>query len=514
MRRLGLFFLLTACASGPSGAPGVVAPGLAAGVGAAGQIASARTYEAPPGPTGPLTFDLPPVQWKTLDHGLTVGLIENHALPLVQVRVIVRGGRALDQENIGITALTAEILKAGGAGAWSGREIASELDSLGVRYGVQVGADAVEYAFAFDATQVDGAMAVIGAMFTRPRFDAIEYAKLKRRERERVLDLAKTSGRWSAKTVLNERIYGARGVHPYAAPDLLASDVEKITLDDCKEHWRGKFVAGSMTVIVAGDIALGPVSALLQERFAEVPKGSVAVAVPPAPAPQERDVITLIDRPGSTQSDIYVAALGPERHAGEWIRWAALGEILGGISGRLFLDIREKQSLAYGVGAGVREEKFGPSVLVAFAGTQSSKTTRALAALRDHLRAAGESAPSAPELSTATRFLSDGAAVQFSTLSAVVQEVGRAHVLGLPAGYLTTQRTALGTMSPSDVYGEAASHLSAPPIVVVVGDAAKVSGSLVRLGPVRVVDPAKDFAEVHRLAANPNAAWESPASTE
>src|SRR4029077_17412142 len=49
----------------------------------------------PPAPP-PTTFTFPAVKSQTLANGLVVQVVENHALPLVAVRVLVEGGALLD----------------------------------------------------------------------------------------------------------------------------------------------------------------------------------------------------------------------------------------------------------------------------------------------------------------------------------------------------------------------------------------------------------------------------------
>src|ERR1700683_4538559 len=66
------------------------------------------------------------------------------------------------------------------------------------------------------------------------------------------------------------------------------------------------------------------------------------------PTPPESTHVIVANRPKSVQSDVIVTELLPDRHAPNWpADRVALQVLGGGPTGRLFLDVREKRSLAY-----------------------------------------------------------------------------------------------------------------------------------------------------------------------
>src|SRR5207244_8025744 len=116
--------------------------------------------------------------------------------------------------------------------------------------------------------------------------------------------------------------------------------------------------------------------------------------------------------------------LGPARKDDTWTAVKVANQILGGgVSGRLFLDVREKRSLAYNTRSSVGELARGPAPITAYAGTQTAKTGLAVQALLDNLKRISTEPASNDELNTARRYLADVFAVRMETAGAVPDTV-------------------------------------------------------------------------------------------
>ena len=91
--------------------------------------APAPAREEPPaaGPSPDWKF---PVMEERSVGGLALRVIERHALPLVQLELVVKTGSASDGDRPGLAAIAAELLKAGGAGKWGARALLDAVESL------------------------------------------------------------------------------------------------------------------------------------------------------------------------------------------------------------------------------------------------------------------------------------------------------------------------------------------------------------------------------------------------
>jgi hypothetical protein len=206
-----------------------------------------------------------------------------------------------------------------------------------------------------------------------------------------------------------------------------------------------------------------------------------------------------------------VAGLGPERSTPAWPALAAANQILGGgVAGRLFLDVREKRSLAYGTGSSLEEPAHSQVPIVLSAGTQTAKTGLAVQALLENLDKMATQPPTDAEIGMASRYLSDSFLFRTETVGAVADLTAKLAVLGLPDDYYDQYRAALRKLDKGSVY-EAAQHWFAlkNPVIVVAGDAARIGKPLSHFAKVVVIDPEHDFQPGKQLPMDPNQPLES-----
>src|SRR5262249_35974941 len=99
---------------------------LAAGRSSAQQLDRSKRPEIPP--KAPLSF--PSVGVRTLANGLSVRIVENHALPLVAVRVAIESGSLLDPEGKeGLFTLDTLLIR-DGTKSMTGDQLAQAVDEL------------------------------------------------------------------------------------------------------------------------------------------------------------------------------------------------------------------------------------------------------------------------------------------------------------------------------------------------------------------------------------------------
>jgi len=505
LRALPLFGLVAAgCHTQPPAAPvSVPAP-----VPEAPKETVQPAREAPPESGPPRETPFPKIEHQDLANGLALDVVQAHTLPIVQIRVLVKSGAAADGDNTGLANLTAKMLKDGGAGRYSSKDLLAKIETLGADLGIEVGPDSTVLSLAVSKAHFDEAIDLLGTVTREPRFDEQEFGKLKKRQVQKLADKAKSSGTWAATMLLWRELYRLpTGLHPYASYDAVPSELSKITPQFCRDFYRKNFTPKNTEIVVGGDID-GDTARKSVERAFGSWKGSEAAALTFAEAtPPEHLKILLADRPKSAQSDIYVGMLGPSRKDESWTAVKVANQILGGgVSGRLFLDVREKRSLAYNTRSSVGELARGPVPLTAYAGTQTAKTGLAVQALLDNLKRISSDPASDDELNTARRYLSDIFAVRMETIGSVADMVVSLKVLGLPDDYYDAYRKEIRTVSSDSALKGIGEHIrEGHTIIAVSGDAEKIGPVLAHFGEVLVFNPEKEFERIRTIPANPSA---------
>lgn len=486
---------LLACAAAP---PPVAAPPVVATAIPAPQSAAlpADPLATPP-PSG-ITRDakFPAISHSRLDNGLELRVVTRKNYPIIELRLVLFSGVASDGAEPGVAAVAGELLKAGGAGPWNAADLAERAESLGASLDVVTERDSTRITLAVTTADLDAALDLLGAVAQKPRFAPVEFDKLKQRELERVRNSAKASAGWAASMVLYRELFDLpTAVHPYAHYDAKPSELNKLTLASCKRWYQTNVTPANATLVVAGDVDAKTAEAAARRVFSgwkgPKPNGQTYND----PLPQEGRTVWLVDRPHSAQSQIYVAGLGPARSTPAWPALAATNQILGGgVAGRLFLDVREKRSLAYGTGSSLEEPAHSPVPIVLSAGTQTAKTGLALQALLENLEQIASAPPSDAEVGMATRNLSDSFLFRTETLGAVADLTVKLAVLGLPDDYFDEYRSSLRKLDNRTVYDAAQKYFKVKnPVIVVAGDAARIALPLSHFARVVVIDPEHDF---------------------
>jgi predicted Zn-dependent peptidase len=355
------------------------------------------------------------------------------------------------------------------------------------------------------------ALDIVGAVAQKPRFDATEFNKLKQRESDRVKSLARTSAGWAASMVLWSKLYELpSAVHPYSRYDALPRDIDAIRLEDCRAWHKREFSPKNALLVLSGDVDPEEASEQAKRTF-----GAWTGQAPEAPsftAPLSPGAIAvyLVDRPSSPQAEVYVATLGPERTSVEWPVLRVTTQILGGgVASRLFLDVREKRSLAYRTRAAAEQVAHGPVPIILSAGTQTAKAGVAAQALLEHFDALSKSAPTDEELDIATRFLSDVFLVGVDTVATIATMSADLAVYGLSNDWYDGYRAAVRDVKGPAVFGLSQQYFKPQKaMLVVAGDAARLGKPLSHFGAVRIVDAEHGFVVKTTIPQDATASFE------
>lgn len=441
----------------------------------------------------------PQVHHLMLPSGLAVDVVEHHGLPLVAVRLVLDAGQAQDGLKPGRARLCAQLLKAGGAGALSPLELVQHADALGSFIEVETGPDATELAMSVAASDLESAVELLTKVVQQPRLDALEFDRLKQRELERTQSQMLSDADWQAHVVLFKRLFGS---HPYAHFDALPSELSAISLADCQSWFRSEVVPSHAELVIVGDLDVARGEAAARRSFQAGHGHPVGRVGWKGVESRTQRKIWLIDRPGLVQSEVFVAGLGPQRGSASWPAVAVENQILGGpTSGRLFQDVREKRSLAYRTGSSLLELKMGRVPLILSAGIRVEKTSETLQALLAQGAALTKKAPEDAEVTTAVRYLTDSFLFRTEQVGDLAKLVAKLHVLGLPEGYYDSYRERLASVDPGSAFAAALQTLDLwSPLVVIVGDAARVEQSLRSFGDVAVLNPREEFATSRELS--------------
>ncbi len=184
-----------------------------------------------------------------------------------------------------------------------------------------------------------------------------------------------------------------------------AEAVSRFDLDAVAAHQRRLVHAPNLVLSAVGDVEPDDVAAALGARLADLPSGPFA---PPqagtfTPPDESRERVLHKER---SQAHLVIGFAGltvddPDREALE-----VIVQLLAGQSGRLFLELRDRQGLAYAVSA-ANVEGLAPGyfAFATYIGTAPEKLDAARAGMVDQLAQLLDGPPSEAELEGARRHL-------------------------------------------------------------------------------------------------------------
>ncbi|AGC42533.1 M16 family peptidase [Myxococcus stipitatus DSM 14675] len=316
-----------------------------------------------------------------LPSGATVLVRVEPAVPLFAVRAAFMGGlRYETAADNGITTLLSRSLTRG-TPTRDAEEISQLVDIYAGSMGGMAGRNSMNLRGEFLSRHFESAFRLFADSVLHPSFPEAEVA----RERTLMLqDILTREDKPSsvAFDLFNRTLYRT---HPYRMPSLGEKESVEALGPEALRAYHARYMDPSQLVLtVVGDVKVDEVLALAREYFGK-PKGQAA----PAPviateaglesARVEKRVLA------KAQTHLVMGFRGltindPRRHALE-----ALTGVLSGQGGRLFVELRDKRSMAYSVSS-FAVEGVEPGYFAAYMGTSPEKVDAALDGIRAELR--------------------------------------------------------------------------------------------------------------------------------
>ena len=447
--------------------------------------------QAPPPSAAPKESKFPGVERSVLGNGMKLAVVTAKAMPVVHVRVLLNAGDGFGAP--GVAYLTAQLAKDGGTRAYASADLMRRIESLGANLAIATDLDSTVLSTAVTKDQLGEAISLLSQVLREPRFDENELRKLKTRATDDAEERARSDGWYTGTRTIFHELFPEKS--PYAEWGILPSAVGRIDGQQIRDFHRRFWIPKSAELVLAGDVEPTVAKTLAEENFGRWTGGDPQKVDFVAPHGTTKTHVIVAHRAKSAQSDVFVASLAPERKTVDWPATRVAVQVLGGgVSGRLFADVREKRSLAYRTMAQVLELAHGSQPLVLYAGTETAKTGQAVSGLLENLSRMTSAPPTDQETDAARRYLSDIFAVRMETVGSIADMIVQQDKLGLPDGHWDAYRKELRAVS-TEKTTDAAKKLYAQNgyLVVVAGDADAVTESLAKFGDVTVIDPEKEF---------------------
>ncbi len=449
-----------------------------------------RTQEPPPLPE--TEFSPPRIQTDKLSNGAGLFLVEDHALPLLQVNLVLRSGWAADPLNRpGTAALTADMLDEG-TRSRSALAIADEVRALGALLGTDSSFDSSDIILNVLKSRLSRGLELMADVVLHPTFPEKELARKKKLYLGRIQQEARQP-LVTALKLFFRLLYGEG--HPYAQPYTgsgTAASLETITRADLERFYRGHYSPDNAAFMVVGDITLSEAVNAIERSFAAWLKRKVEAPKVPSPAPSDSTRIYIVDRPGAAQSALVAGNIALARSHPDFTACEVVNNALGGMfTSRLNANLREEKAYTYGARSfffGTRE----PGPFVCYTQVETQYTGKSVIEIVKELHDIAGSRPLVgSELESSRDNLIKSFPQNFETLSAVALQVDEIYSYGLPLDAWADYVGSIKRVDEGVALKAAREYIRADALlIVIVGDRAKIEPELrgLNLGELRIID--------------------------
>ena len=472
-----------AAAAAPAKPP---APAPAAAAAPTTPDAPFRASKPAPAPGEP-KFQAPVPKVAALANGARLLVVENRSVPLVSIELVVRAG--VDEEPAskgGLAGFTADML-AEGTARLPALEFAARVEDLAAHLSVAADLESARLRLNCLTETLPEALELLAEALLTPAFRPEDVERV-RGILLTGLEQKKATPQALAADEAARIVYGER--HPRGRPSGgTPESIRAITLADLKGFHAAFYDPKTAIVSVSGDVSAAEVKALLDQKLAGWKSRRGAEPRRPAFPTVGARSVTLVDKPGASQSQVWVVGeLFPAGHA-DRVPMGVLNGVLGGLFGsRLNLNLRESKGYSYGVRSSLRLDS-DRGWLVAAGGLQSRFTAESVTEFEKELAAMATGELREGELARAKEALVRGLPVALETNDAVAGSLATAAAMGLPLDWFAQLPGRIARVQAADVARVARAWIRPERMpVIVVGPRAEVEEKLkaLQLGPLTV----------------------------
>jgi predicted Zn-dependent peptidase len=306
---------------------------------------------------------------------------------------VAAGLKEEPDERLGLTNLLAEMLFQG-TESRDVRQLTEEFEEIGARKGGEAGTEFARYSAQIVHNRLDRALELIADVVLHPSFPADEFTQMRnvqlqeirRRDDEpmrRIFDLVRE--RFYAGTHLGRPALGTR------------ETVETLAPEHLRAFWQARYRPQGALFAIAGNFDWDHAVEQVSGRFGGWDGAS------PAGSPERPNPVSgvAIEQREGNQEHIGMAFPFPTYGDPDYYAAAVVSEVFGGgMTARLFREVREKRGLVYSVSSSFAPNgSFGAEFV--YAGTTPEKAHETVQVVLDELRKLGADGVTDDELARA-----------------------------------------------------------------------------------------------------------------
>jgi len=389
------------------------------------------------------------VQEVTSPGGIKAWLVEEHALPLVAIKMAFRNsGTAYDPKGKeGRATMTAALLLEG-AGDMDSRAFNEALENDAIELNFATDEDSFRASLVTLSEHKEKAFSYLGLALTHPRFDDSATERV----RSQTLSTLAQEEKNPSYILHRQWEQAAFGQHPYANPALGSKEsVSALARSDFADVAQHYLTHENILIAVVGDMTVAELSHLLDAHFATLPAHYAAdVTVPEVSLPSQAKQ-RIVQNPIPQTMAIF-ATQGVKRDDPRYYAAYVMNYIIGGadLRSRLAQEIRIKRGLAYSVYS-MEEPMIHGAVWKGGFATRNAQVGSAVTALHSTLQEFADYGPTDKEMQDAKTYITGSFVLGLDSNADIANYLISMQLYHLGRDYLDKRNGLIEAVSKDDV---------------------------------------------------------------
>lgn len=426
-----------------------------------------------------------PVEF-TLENGLKVLLVEDHALPVMSAEVISRAGTEnTTAAKAGLATLTAEIMSDGTASR-DLKKLADDSERIGASINVFASTDNSSISTQLLTSHASEGMELLADVAQHPAFRAEDVERDRKRRLVRIGqegdNVRSMATRVGPKLVFGDSPYGTTS-------NGTTESVTGLTDADFKGFYSDHFGPRDSALVLAGDLTRAEAEKLAKQYFGGWSSQASGEATIPAAPAQPATHVVIVDKPGAPQSALYAFGVGVPQSSPDVDVLNVMNYTLGGsFASRINMNLREVHGYTYGANSQFARYREG-GAFVAGGLVRTDVTGPAAKEMMAEIRNFVDKPSTAEELAAAKEASIRSLPGRFETTAAMANAITDIFVYDRPLDYYTKLPARYEAVTEADVARAAKEYLHPDQLTIVAaGDRAKIEPGLkdAGVGPVEV----------------------------
>jgi zinc protease len=411
--------------------------------------------------------------------GIEAWFVQDATVPLIAMEYSFGGGATQDPPGKpGVGNMVADLLDEG-SGDLDSKTYHERLERRAIELSFSSTRDNLRGSLRMLKDNKDEAFDLLRMALTSPHFDSADVERI----RTQVLSGLRRDTTNPTALASRKFLEVAFGDHPYGrtATGTLES-VPKIEIADLKDYVARVLAKDGLRIAVVGDVDPDTLGKLLDKAFGTLPAKAklTPVADVAAAKPPQRAFIPL-DVP---QTVVTFGGPGIRRNEPDFMPGYVVNHILGGggLSSRLYREVREKRGLAYSVYESLLWMDHS-AVFVGNTGTRADRAGETVDAIEKEIRRIAEEGPTQKELDDAKSYLKGSQMLALDTSSKLAQALLQYQLDKLPIDYIEKRNALVDAVTLDDAKKAARRLWGQGLLTVIVGRAPQAAAQPAAAAP-------------------------------